>query len=89
VSVVSPARELVRRLHHDGLFQYIGVVSDYLNADGKTTRIWKETRGNATRVDRVLVLANSTPRFLGAGGQHRSAVEQMANHARDFAGLSS
>lgn len=86
-NVVSPARELLRLCHHERMFSYFGVVSDYLNVDGKTTRIWKDTKGQATRVDRVVILANSEPGRIagGRGAEHDAGA--WARSAREFAGL--
>lgn len=62
-SVVSPARELIRLLHHKEMFSYIGCLSDRLPIEDKTTRIWKETKGRATAIDRILVLSDKPPNF--------------------------
>jgi hypothetical protein len=94
---VSLAREFIRHMLHDKIFAYVGCLSDHIQADIKTTRIWKETKGQATNVDRVVVLANRSPVFDFAGIEeamfravsvnmaHVSASE-MANYARSFAG---
>jgi hypothetical protein len=60
-SVVSLARELTRRLIFDGTFSYIGCLSDHLDIGLKTTRIWGDTKGQATSVDRIIILSNSRP----------------------------
>lgn len=86
-NVVSPARELLRRLHHDLVFSYLGAVSDYLNVDGKTTRIWKDTKGQATRVDRVVILSNSPSGNVGGGNLDVDILDTWARHAKEFAGL--
>lgn len=62
-NVISPARDLLRKIYHTNLFEYVGCYSDFLNVDGKMTRIWKDTKGKATAVDRILILSNETPRF--------------------------
>jgi DNA methylase len=62
-TIVSPARELIRLLHHKGLFSYIGCLNDRLPIEDKTTRIWKETKGRATAIDRILILSDETPNF--------------------------
>jgi len=60
-SVVPLARELIRRLRHDGRFQYVGCLADRLPVEEKTTRIWKETKGKATAIDRVIIISKGTP----------------------------
>jgi hypothetical protein len=62
-SIISLAREFIRRLLHNGSFSYVGCLSDRIQTDVKTTRIWKETKGRATAVDRLIVLSNSPPEF--------------------------
>lgn len=95
-NVISPARELIRRFEHDKLFNYIGCISDHLNIEGKTTRLWKETKGKATAIDRVLILSDTIPKL-----KMQSLVaplfendldvsfdsEVYRTHAREFAGL--
>ena len=98
-SVLSPARDLMRRLFAKRSFEYIGCISDYLEVEGKTTRIWKETKGKATAIDRVVILANSQPNFRPVEmtkkvGQlelsetrYEFDAALMADHAREFAGI--
>lgn len=62
-SVVSLARELIRLVNHREMFSYIGYLADYIDVDVKTTRIWGETKGKATTVDRIVVLADKEPVF--------------------------
>lgn len=62
-SVISLAREFLRRVLHGGSFGYVGCVSDRLQTEMKTTRIWNKTKGKATSVDRIILLANEPPLF--------------------------
>lgn len=62
-TAISPARELLRRLFERGWFSYMGYLSDRVHPSSKTTRIWKATRGRATEVDRIIVLADRAPTF--------------------------
>ena len=95
-NVISPARELIRRFEHDELFSYIGCISDHLNVEGKTTRVWKDTKGKATAIDRVLILSNNVPKLeaqgitgplFESGEGARFEPELYRTHAREFAGL--
>jgi len=95
-SIISLARELVRRLHQQKLFRYIGYISDHLHTQKKTTRIWKETKGQATAIDRILILSDISPKFradrlgeelLGVASHFLIDAEQLAEHAHSFAGL--
>lgn len=45
------------------MFHYVGCFDDYIGQDIKTTRIWKETKGRATEVDRVIVMSDTRPSF--------------------------
>lgn len=62
-SHLNLARHLIQRLEHDKAFSYIGAFDDRMGHDIKTTRIWKDTKGKATSVDRILILSNQTPVF--------------------------
>ena len=43
-SVISLAREFLRRLMHQHTFSYIGCLNDRLQETEKTTKIWKDTK---------------------------------------------
>lgn len=62
-SVIPLAREFIRHVNHLGVFDYVGCLADHLNVGDKTTRIWKNTKGQATSVDRVVFLSNKRPVF--------------------------
>jgi len=87
-SVVSPARDLIRRIHNLNMFKYIGFISDYLNINTKTTRIWGNSKGRATNVDRIILLSDSEYHF-----NSNSALSMQFNtsdlimNAIEFAGL--
>lgn len=58
---ISLAREFIRRVSHDGHFGFVGCLDDHIGSDIKTTRIWAETKGRATQMDRIIVLAKREP----------------------------
>ena len=60
---ISLAREFIIRVKHRNLFKYVGCVSDHLDEEVKTTRIWKDTKGRATSVDRLIFLSDRVPEF--------------------------
>ncbi len=79
------------------VFSYIGCLSDHLRTEEKTTRIWKETKGKATAVDRIVILSNSVPSLNHAqlakefyNGERTANVcsyfnsEQLQSHAKEF-----
>ena len=98
-SIVSPAREFIRRCHHRQEFPYVGMINDYSGVGEKTTRVWKRTKGQATSVDRIVILSESVPAFRMDRIQ-QSLFEipihdafpidatQLAEQASSFAGLS-
>lgn len=69
-SHINLARHLIQRLQHDKVFSYIGVLDDYIGHEGKTTRIWKDTKGMATSTDRLIFLSDQVPNLN---------VDEMAN----------
>ena len=94
--VISPARELIRRVIHASTFDFVGCAVDHLDADEKVSRIWKETKGRATAVDRVVVLGKESPitRQFDAGsfGMDPASVRQLEaaglqSYAASYAGL--
>ena len=98
INVISLARELMRRLMREGTFAYVGCLSDHLRTEEKTTRIWKETKGKATEVDRIVVLSDSAPSFnhkrlgnelYGVGDAEgiysHFDSDQLQAHAKEFA----
>jgi len=80
-SHINLARHLIQRLQHDKVFSYIGVFDDYIGHDGKTTRIWKDTKGMATATDRIIVLSNQAPTF------HVEAMAKALEISPDDRGL--
>jgi DNA modification methylase len=93
-SVLTPARELIRRMVEKDYFRYIGFLSDHINIDNKTTRIWKETRGRATNVDRIIILSNNVPEIYYDDNDNMFCFDKnitadiLAQNAKSFAGLS-
>jgi site-specific DNA-methyltransferase (adenine-specific) len=63
-SVIPLAREFARMVKETNLFKNIWVFSDYILNDDKTTRIWGETKGKATGIDRIVILSDIDP-FVG------------------------
>lgn len=99
---ISLARVFIQRMVHSGAFSYIGCFQDNVGVDTKTTRIWKETKGKATEVDRVIVLSKQQPtlhanRLLQALGldsedsitRHGLDADTLAKTAASFASAAS
>lgn len=60
-STIPLSREVLRRARRSDEFGFIGCLSDYYETGDKTTRIWRDTKGKASRVERVILLANEPP----------------------------
>jgi site-specific DNA-methyltransferase (adenine-specific) len=82
-SVVSLAREFLRHVMFKNIFDYVGCFSDYLQIGLKTTRIWRDTKGQATTVDRVILLSNRQPSLR----TERLGAELFGNPERQVSGL--
>jgi DNA modification methylase len=95
-SHISLARELIQRLQYEKIFSFIGCLDDYIGHDIKTTRIWKDTKGRATVVDRIIILSNvrptlnleSLPSALGLPNLQIENItsEQLESNAEALAG---
>lgn len=60
-SVIALAREFCHMVQEKGYFRNIWYLSDSLGELDKTTRIWGDTKGKATAIDRIVVLSNANP----------------------------
>lgn len=77
-SVIALAREFCHMVREKGFFKNIWYLSDSVGELDKTTRIWGDTKGKATAVDRIVVLSNSENPFEH---NHRLAEsEQILSH---------
>jgi site-specific DNA-methyltransferase (adenine-specific) len=55
-SEINLAAEVWKAIRRDTPLQLIDIVEDTIDRDGKVTRIWGSTRGEATKTDRILLL---------------------------------
>jgi len=60
-SVVSPARGLIRHVRHTDAFGWVGCLPDRMDVGEKVTRIWSDTKGQATAIERIVVLSDDAP----------------------------
>lgn len=91
---VSLARELLRQVRSTGDFSFIGCISDHIHVGAKTTRIWSDTKGKATSVDRIVILSNGEPNpdWTKAGVWQKEnaskifncSASDMERHAKEF-----
>lgn len=63
-SVVPLAREFSLMVKENKIFKNVWCINDAISNTDKTTRIWADTKGNATATDRVVILSDVNP-FTG------------------------
>ncbi|HWJ25059.1 MAG TPA: DNA methyltransferase [Flavisolibacter sp.] len=60
-SIVPLAREFCLLVKEEKLFKNIWCINDTVEEFNKTTRIWGDTKGTATAVDRIVILSDIDP----------------------------
>ncbi|MDP3462314.1 MAG: DNA methyltransferase [Bacteroidales bacterium] len=60
-SVIPLAREFALMIRDQKLFKNVWCINDAISDTDKTTRIWANTKGNATATDRVVFLSDINP----------------------------
>ena len=60
-SVIPLAREFARLIRENNIFKNVWCINDAISDTDKTTRIWADTKGNATATDRVVFLSDINP----------------------------
>lgn len=60
-SVIPLAREFARMVREKKIFKNVWCINDAISNTDKTTRIWADTKGNATATDRVVFLSDINP----------------------------
>jgi len=60
-SVIPLAREFARMVREKGIFKNVWCINDAISDTDKTTRIWADSKGNATSTDRVVFLSDINP----------------------------
>lgn len=60
-SVIPLAREFCAMVKENNIFKNIWVYSDYIQSSDKTTKIWGDTKGKATAIDRIVILSDIDP----------------------------
>lgn len=60
-SVVPLAREFCLMVQEAKLFKNVWCINDVIDDSDKTTRIWGESKGSATAIDRIVILSDINP----------------------------
>lgn len=87
-NLVPLAREFCKIIEDKKLFKNIWVISDYI--DEKTTKIWGDTMGNATSVDRIVIVSDINPfeskKFFNHN--HNLTYDMIKNSTKKYLGKS-
>lgn len=87
-SMISLAREFCLMIKENKLFDNVWCINDSVANFNKTTRIWGETRGEATAIDRIVILSNINPfqtRVLPSGIEPLN-IEMLDQSTKFFLG---
>lgn len=60
-SIVPLAREFCLMVQEAKLFKNVWCINDVIDDADKTTRIWGESKGSATAIDRIVILSDINP----------------------------
>jgi len=60
-SVIPLAREFAHLVRENKIFKNVWCINDAISDTDKTTRIWADTKGNATATDRIVFLSDINP----------------------------
>jgi DNA modification methylase len=60
-SVIPLAREFALMVRENRIFKNVWCINDAISDTDKTTRIWADTKGNATATDRIVFLSDINP----------------------------
>lgn len=75
------AEEVWKEIQSETRLKLVDVVEDVLQASGKVTRIWGDRRGEATKVDRILVMKRTgARRYRTRSPGH--VIQELAGEAR-------
>ncbi len=89
-SVIPLAREFAMMVKENKLFKNVWIFSDYIQGADKTTRIWGETKGKATAIDRIVILSDINP-FLNnnrINGKSNFTYKLIQESTKHFLGAS-
>lgn len=87
-SMIPLAREFTSMVKENKIFKNVWVFSDYIQGFDKTTRIWGETKGRATTVDRIVILSDINPfeKNERLNGESTLTYESIIESTRNFLG---
>jgi len=87
-SMITLAREFALMVKENKIFKNVWVFSDYIQGFDKTTRIWGDTKGKATTVDRIVILSDINPFESNTrlNGESTLTYELIMESTRHFLG---
>ena len=63
-SIIPLARDYSKTIIKKNIFKNAWIYSDVIKDNTKSTRIWKDKSGNATKIDRIVIMSDENP-FVG------------------------
>lgn len=60
-SIIPLARDYSKTVIKKGIFKNAWIYSDVIEDNVKSTRIWKDKSGNATKIDRIVIMSDINP----------------------------
>lgn len=85
-SVIPLAREFISMVKENDIFKNVWVFSDYIQDYDKTTKIWGDTKGKATAIDRIVILSDINPfeNNERLNGESMLAYEMIKKSTEEF-----
>lgn len=81
VESLNLAQEVWKEFRRSSCLKLVDVIEDNIETSGKVTRIWGNTKGHATKVDRVLVLKKPGDRRYRARNPH-NVIRKLSGNSR-------
>ena len=87
-TIIPLARDFANMVSQNKCFKNIWVYSDYFDKVNKTTKIWGDTKGRATAIDRIVIMSDINPfknnqRLAGA---QKISYKEIVSSTKSFMG---
>ena len=87
-TIIPLARDFANMVSQNKFFKNIWVYSDYFDKVNKTTKIWGDTKGRATAIDRIVIMSDTNPfknnqRLAGA---QKISFKEIVSSTKSFMG---
>ena len=81
VESLNLAQEVWKEIRRSSCLKLVDVIEDNIDTSGKVTRIWGNTKGQATKVDRVLIFKKPGDRRYRARNPH-NVIRKLSGNSR-------